>query len=411
MRLFQLTEPLGSLPDWIASNYGYRQAFEALQPGVLYFAARGLVSVLGGYLQASGRSSVLRILREKAGQTMIREAGCIVPPIATASTVADFARMLQNASRSGLHRPLRVAVHGFWANAIGDSIQYQPLLRSIRRMFESSGIEVHFVLFSFFGSREIEDYHRSHRDLYDEVRRVPVRAEELLSFDVLFDGARDFPPVDSPWQDCMLNLLGVPPQFVPLADRFPFLRVDGSVQREVSASFERLAPAGERRRLLLHTKASTPLRTMPRATYNRIVELVRKRTEFSMFSVDGMPAPFEVADLSDVSRASLWHYFASVSQADAFVSVDTSAIHVAAAFQTPGVGIFTGTPARSYLPNYPWMRGIDLDPEAKLQRQVVSDDPQVLKVAATLWTELNWTLFERHLDELQACAAANRLAA
>lgn len=183
-----------------------------------------------------------------------------------------------------------------------------------------------------------------------------------------FSGLLGIPGYENkPLFDFYLRWFGMDPEQVPGSDKRPVVRLpDGLLEQARTMLAQR---AAGRRVVLLQAQASNALRSMPAEQLSHLARLFLERTDLAVMVTQN--APTEVLpDCARVLRMHEWcegsvdHYTALIGAADALVSVDTFAIHVATALDVPGEVIFTSIEPSLRVAYSPLLRGV-LIPHAR----------------------------------------------
>lgn len=118
--------------------------------------------------------------------------------------------------------------------------------------------------------------------------------------------------------------------------------------------------AGGRKLLILHREASVEARSMPASVMNRLAQAILAYTNYTILTV----APVDLRDERVVDLTGVMDTFEAymycISQADGFVSVDTSLSHIADAFNVPGVALFTVEAVARWVSYYPLVEGLQV---------------------------------------------------
>ncbi len=235
------------------------------------------------------------------------------------------------------------------------------------------------------------------------IRALPVTLDEFLELDGYWDlsGMLDRPAFKQmPTIDFFLAALGVDPASVSAEQKRNRVLVPEPIQAEIDTA---LAGLGERF-VLLHPASSTPLRDMPVPIMSRLLDELAQRTDLQIASLHPLPVAAErYADLSSLFR-SHQHFCAVIRRAAGLLTIDTSAYHIADAFDVPSLVIFTTVPPERWTVYYPTVEGVMLEGvrESKYFGLHRSADPDVLRDIRNFWERLDLTQLVGRFLELVA---------
>jgi ADP-heptose:LPS heptosyltransferase/Flp pilus assembly protein TadD len=198
----------------------------------------------------------------------------------------------------------------------------------------------------------------------DRVIEHSVSVDRFCQFDAIWDFSAllKLPGYDDvPLFDFYLDNLGLDPQSVPASAKRIRLDVNPSLRQEAG---ELLSKVSDRPCLLIHPTASTPLRSMSEPMIRSLLVAILDTKAWQPVVVQPLPLAIasdlsgQYLDLADWSSQSFDHFVAIMSHVRGLVSVDTVAIHIAAALGLPGVVIFSSIPSELRLKYAPTLEGI-----------------------------------------------------
>lgn len=375
----------------------------------------------------AGMRGVLRLVSEHAATRVLATVGA-PPRLGYAHRGGGpRVRLADQVAALGARRHVRVAVVNSFHPALGDTMVATTMLREVRRVLEAQVARVRIELFQTpYNPGTALVYERCRA--VDAVHPLPASLSELLAFDAFFDFSEGRLPAGVPWPDAFFDAAGIDPASVPVHRRRNQLTIAPDVRLQLAQEVANVRSRG-RPIVLLHTKASTPLRSVPRTHLNGIVSGLLDQTDGVIVSVeplDGVRASTRVVDWSDFSRT-LDHFAFLISQADMFVSVDTSVFHVADALDVPGVVLFTTQRPSWRIRDYPFVSGMLVGSDtvsddeggrtpvsAETARSATdgllglddSADSEVLARCHRSWDRLDMREVKRHLDLALARKAA-----
>ena len=127
----------------------------------------------------------------------------------------------------------------------------------------------------------------------------------------------------------------------------------------VREEVRRVVRSLDRRYVILHPLSSNFVRNMPRDVFRALAARLVDATGCDVATL--IPTPrvhSRMVDLSDTSRGGYHHFCALIAEAAGMVTVDTSTYHIADAFGTPSVVLFSTIPPRLRVAYYPPVEGI-----------------------------------------------------
>lgn len=169
--------------------------------------------------------------------------------------------------------------------------------------------------------------------------------------------------------DFYLECMGISPYSVSVQAKRPVLFVNGKNGPDVDAACKALRDSHPARPLAAMIFTSAYTRQMPRVLAARLaaglwhdgwlpVIFMTEAREAETF-IDDYGLSGQIADLSSFS-VNFESYVALLSNMDAIVSVDTSAVHVGAALGKPVVGLFNSIDMKTRIAYSPTVEGIQL---------------------------------------------------
>lgn len=298
-------------------------------------------------------------------------------------------------------RPLRLAIINGFGTGIGDCLVGLTAWRLVREEMARAGlpdldVEMWVRPRGLPNSREVCALDGA----VDRVELLPMPLARFAERDAYFDlsGLLDRPGVDStPLVDLLLGLMGVDAGSVPADRKRNHIDIPDDVDQKVGEAI------GDRtgRYVLLHPLTSNVLRDMPLETFTALTHQIVEQTDCHVATVVQAPAvhPRQV-DLSDLSWRGYAWFCGVIRRAAGLVTVDTSAYHIADAFNVPAVVIFSTILPRLRVAYYPSVDGIllpGMEDSGLLGRHTVSEPAQAAAIG-------------EHWQRLDVSAVVSRLA-
>jgi len=262
------------------------------------------------------------------------------------------------------------------------------VIREVLRRFEEAGFKAELTLFQVEYSATATLYRHQGRKY--AIRQLPTTIAHLRAFDCYVDLSEQYPSSDAPQIDEMLRWAGLIPDDVPATMKRNCLSIPDATKDTYAPMFDILRKhAGKI--LIVHSMASIPERSMPSEALARLVQDLLEHTDYTIVTLCPMRLCGDRAlDLSLIANT-FWTYSYCISQADAFVTVDTSLFHVADAFNIPGVVLFTVEPIARWASYYPFVTGVQVSAPVGLEmvcRDTLSRDWDALSTRDVV-TNLN----------------------
>lgn len=274
-------------------------------------------------------------------------------------------------------RPLRLAIINGFGTGIGDCLVGLTAWRLAREEISRAGlpdvdVEMWVRPRGLPNSREVCALDGA----VDRVELLPMPVERFAARDAFFDlsGLLDRPGVETtPLVDFLLGLMGVDSGSITAARKRNRINIPEDIEQQAENAIHDRAG----RYVLLHPLSSNVLRDMPLETFTELTHGVVEETGCQVATVVRGPRvhPNQV-DLSDISWRGYPWFCSIVRQAVGMVTVDTSAYHIADAFNVPAVVIFSTILPRLRVAYYPSVEGMllpGMEDSGLMGRHTVSD--------------------------------------
>lgn len=252
---------------------------------------------------------------------------------------------------------------------LGDGIMFAPALDILLSRLRGLGIgDIDLAVYSVLPLRTASILGRIPGV---RVLSLPVSLTDFMAHDayVDFTGMLNDPRFATlHMTDFVLERLGIDPTTVADREKEPFLNLGGPALPEVKAALALARAAAHGKPLLAVVFISAYTRTMPDGQAASLI----KRLSASYYPLLFFPAGWQSAAFvernglkclaHDMSAASptFNHYFALLSGVDAILTVDTSAVHLGAAFRKPTVAIFNSINQETRIRYSPTVHGVQL---------------------------------------------------
>ncbi|MDP2104500.1 MAG: glycosyltransferase family 9 protein, partial [Desulfobulbaceae bacterium] len=208
------------------------------------------------------------------------------------------------------------------------------------------------------------------------IAAMPVPLTDFLAHDTYadFSGMLTDPTFNTTHMtDLILERLGIDPLTIPPAAKEPFLNTNSPSFPIVDAALAQARAKANGKPLVAAIFISSYTRTMPEAQFAALTKKLATHYQPAIIFPEGFESHTFIERhnltgiVSDLSAASptFDHYFALLAGVDAIVSVDTSAVHIGAAFKKPTVALFNSIRLDTRITYSPTVQGIQLSFEGK----------------------------------------------
>lgn len=307
------------------------------------------------------------------------------------------------------NKRVRIAIFNGLGAGIGDTLMGLAALSKACDLIAKIAEPIFEVVYSrdqFFRLAHIYQ----HTPLVNKVHVAPLTLEQLVEFDAIFDtggmaNRQDFDKMVT--VDFFLKYLGLNPIEIPDEEKRSTL-IHLAPENELSKCIEEIRKRNPEKKLILfHPLASTPLRTIPVKYVEGIVRYLGGVKEFTLVAVVPLPGKdLPIANLSSQCKTFKDLCFI-VSQMDGIFTVDTSIYHIAACFDIPTVVWFTSINPELRVKYYPTVTGILLDGARQMSfynKHILGKNDNYANVEK-LWGDLDLDRTVRDLKSL--CAERN----
>jgi len=282
----------------------------------------------------------------------------------------------------------------------GDKLMFLSAVKWLYDYLKKFFSEVSITIYGDFLERDLEMI-----PLYDNVdfyKNPPVSVEELKKYDFILslswfaNYVLKAPISFSEFFKLMVGLEGYRDEKIGRI----YYPIDYSVKLQLEDYLSDLKKKFGKI-ILVHPKASTKIRTMPEDYFEGLVNFLLENTEFAVATL--FPLSVEhprYLNLSDFSK-SFNHYAYIISRMDGLITVETSAFHIADAFNIPTLLIATTRHGYLQAKDYPTVSSILLgkdDPDNPIINIHGSEKEEHAEYARSLWYKLDYeTILEKFL--------------
>jgi len=256
----------------------------------------------------------------------------------------------------------------------------------------------------------------SHKDLYSQesiinnLSYLPITVEKLLEYDLVMDNSamiiRDNFPKNT-MLDFFLENLSIDKNSVPLKEKQNWLQLSSNALAALEMPF-RLARQNsyldyrnKNKLILLHTSASSPIRSIPRDKIKHIIKnIIDTDKDYIVITWENLDDVIkEINDLLGPKKhrhinfnflnSSFDRYVAAISKIDALVTIDTSSYHIANSFNKPSIVLFSTINPELRISNYPLCKAIEVKADNTLDGIHVSVSEEHLAKNNKNWENFN----------------------
>ncbi|WPU25448.1 hypothetical protein RI049_12190 [Cedecea neteri] len=216
----------------------------------------------------------------------------------------------------------------------------------------------------------VEEIYRLAGNVIDELHFMPQELASFQGYDALIDAGNqlfreDFATLEM--HDFFLRHLGIAPESVP---------EDIKTNRWLRDGMPEQAPLLEGRYVLFNHRASTQLRDIPPAVLVEFVAHIYRQHGLPVAGFGQIDHP-QFIDLSSHSRTTR-DFIAIIRHARKVYTCDSSALHIAAAFEVPTTAYFNAIKPALRAAYYPQCKSIDMS-TARSVLLHQSEDSELLK--------------------------------
>lgn len=399
MRTFYLenTQWIEGMPA--AANNGKAemgiQMAAKLKPQNIYLSAKVDLELLAIAAKMSGNSSSLKVINIQSQNDLLSKS-CYPKMLGRKfgeNSEIDFFDFID-----GFDRPVSLGLVSPYGRSLGDSVIFLTLVRELIRLGASRKKELKLHLISISMTESIDILFRN-SGLFETVNSLPYPLSDFARFDGYIDFIRSHLHINIPWIDSLFEMSGIKPETVTLEAKRNKFQLNASVQKQIQEQWRTLKKEIGRPIIIFHRQASTPIRSMPEEVYMNLVKMLAEKTDYHFVSLT--PMDFDHSRFTDISElsSSLDHYAALIAIADGFITVDTSFYHLADAFDTPGVVLFTTNALYRFAQYYPFIKSLQLEGGDKLKMMHWSNNPADIAYAEGLWSSLDFDKVALLLNE------------
>ncbi|MDD5457603.1 MAG: glycosyltransferase [Candidatus Margulisbacteria bacterium] len=302
---------------------------------------------------------------------------------------------LEAKAKALVNKPaIRVAIVNGMGTGSGDSLLGLKALEIFYERLKKLYSEVEIDVFQLLIKKNHQLYEKyQKKGVIHKIHSIPAPLYQLFQYDAYIDLSgfimrEEFN--NQPMMDFYLEAMSIDKETVSRADKRIKLAVDPEINKSIT-EYLNIFKDNNRKMLLFHPLASTPIRSMPPEVHKRFLQYLLEKTDYMVLSAVKTDFRHErFLDISALSK-SLDHFIAIISRMDAVISVDTVTYHVADAYNIPTVVIFSSINPRYRISYYPYVDAVLL---GGAQNKIIgvhkAADKNQLIYARQLWDELNF---------------------
>ena len=308
---------------------------------------------LATFAKELGRPSVTRLLSDRDQARALSLPGM---PVSLGSRRPGDPSLESRLDSAPLGAQPRIAILNPFGFALGDTIVLLAALREFQRRLEERGARVQLDVLQHPDNVETEDLYLQ-SGLVRAVHHLPVPLRALAEYDAYVDFSSSMMTRGLCWTDDILEMLGIDHTSVAYARKRNALNLQaakiGPLRQLIRQRHSRPEPL-----VLFHGRASEAIRSMPEPVMGRVLETILERTDWTLVTLHPVPLSHpRILDWSALS-SNFQRFAYIISEMDGFLCVDTCVYHVAAAFDVPGVALFTTVLPRLRAAIYPCVYSI-----------------------------------------------------
>lgn len=277
----------------------------------------------------------------------------------------------------------RVAVLSSF-KGFGDCLALGTALRELSRRLAEQGAEARIDLW-LLPVDGIEDTLLAAGVIHG-VRYLPQKAAGLLAYDLVVNCADKRIPNEVPLCDSMLQFAGLSTGSVPAERKRCFFPLPAEPDPDLAQAHRRARECFKRLVVVVPT-SSTRIREIPAARLQELLERIAEQPDWALVIAGRANLPTHPRLLDWRALSSTFTRFAQIiSLCDAVVSVDTSAYHLADAFNKPAVVFFNNNDGEIWTKYYPTAVPVQVGKPGPLGCLHFSVDPDLIRYADSQWS-------------------------
>ena len=261
---------------------------------------------------------------------------------------------------------LRIAVLNAMSNALGDHLigmqAFDYWQEQVRKILPGTQVNIGFYQLNPYRVGPItKQWHPK----FNQVFMLPNRLSRLVEYDAFVDLGtlllrENFDT--QPMVDFFFEALSIDPKTVPPERKRIKYKLNEDAVAMADNIFRNFRALGKPI-LMFHHCSTSPIRGMSHARAREFIREIIQETDYFVVSTCGLE--YHNKRFMDISRFSkTFDDFATfISAVDAIVTVDTSTYHLADAFNTPTVALFTTIDPKYRCAYYPHVEGLKLEEE------------------------------------------------
>ncbi len=260
---------------------------------------------------------------------------------------------------------IRILIANAMSNALGDHLIGMTALNifynRITKIVDPNKLEIN--LFQLDPKRMLS-ITKQRKKTYNKVFSLPNNVETLLSHDALLDlGALllydNFD--EQPLIDFFLEALSIDKNSVSPSEKRIKYKLNKLSKKRIDKVFKKVIKNNNKPTVLFHSKSTTPIRSISNQTASKMIAEIAKKTNWNI--VSALKLNFNHPNFFDISEYSknIDDFASIVAKVDKIITVDTFTYHLADAFNTPSVVLFSSIEPEKRIKYYPYVKGIMLE--------------------------------------------------
>lgn len=256
---------------------------------------------------------------------------------------------------------VKIAILNGMSNAIGDHLigmqAFDHWYKTVTELLPESKIIISFFQLT---PQKLAPITRQWADKIDHLYVLPSNTHRLMDQDAFVDLggllARDGFNTEHMFDFYLKALSLDPKRFDDSTKRIKY-QLPEQPLKQIQQVMDAIRSKG-RPILLFHHTSTTAFRQMDKERSKKFVAEIIEKSEYLVVSADGLD--YQNERFIDISRfsISLDHFASIISEVDAIITVDTLTYHLADAFNTPTVVLFTSVDPNLRAKYYPHVEGI-----------------------------------------------------
>ncbi len=288
-----------------------------------------------------------------------------------------------------IKKELKIAVINGIGSGTGDAIVGLKALEYFHKILSESFSQISVDLFQINSLKNKAIYEKNPN--IHEIIQLPVPLPNLLNYDAYVDlsgfiAREEFN--NQAFIDFYLEAFSIPKDYY-LPQEKRTINLNNLLDKSLQNHLDHTLPL-DRKLILFHPIASTPIRSLPPEKSKRIILEILNSTNFCIISTSKIEIQHErFIDLSKLSNT-LGNFINIIHKMDGIISVDTCTYHIADSFNIPAVALFNTINPEFRTKYYPYTAAIwPKGQENLISGQHHNNNQDAVNYSQKLWEDVS----------------------